>query len=133
MSSSKYIGQHSQDAVIEQFAEYVSPGKAETYRALGFAAILGRREGVRIWDLEGRCYINCRSSGGVFSLGHRPPRVIEAMRHALEEMDIGDHMLMSEQRSALAERLAGLTPGDIQYSFFTPSGGEAIDLAQLHQ
>jgi len=36
---------------------------------------------------------------------------------------------MSEHRAALAKRLAQLTPGDIRYTFFTPSGGEAVDLS----
>jgi len=125
----RYIGQQPQEAVIRDFADYVSPGKVAVYRALGLAAVPGRREGVRLWDLEGHSYINCHASAGGFNLGHRPPRVIEALRRALDELDIGDHALMSEQRAALAKRLAELTPGDIHYTAFTPSGGEAVDLA----
>jgi len=125
----RYIGQQPQEAVIRDFADYVSPGKVAVYKALGFAAVPGKREGVRLWDLEGHSYINCHASAGGFNLGHRPPRVIEALRRAMDELDIGDHALMSEQRAALAKRLAKLTPGDIRYSFFTPSGGEAVDLS----
>jgi len=125
----RYIGQQPQEAVIQDFAHYVSPGKVAVYKALGFAAVPGKREGVRLWDLEGHSYINCHASAGGFNLGHRPPRVIEALRRAMDELDIGDHALMSEQRAALAKRLAELTPGDIRYSFFTPSGGEAVDLS----
>jgi len=122
--------QRSQKEIIEDFARYVSPGKVRVYRSLGFEFVPGRREGCRIWDADGkRSWINCRSSGGVFNLGHCPPRVIEALRQALDWLDIGDHILMSEHRAALAKRLAELTPEDIRYSFFTPSGGEAIDLA----
>lgn len=117
-------------AIIEDFARYVSPGKVTVYRSLGFDFVPGRREGCRIWDLDGsRSFINCRSSGGVFNLGHRPPRVIAALREALGQLDVGDHILMSAARAALAKRLAELTPGDIQYTFFTPGGGEAIDVA----
>jgi len=124
-----FVGRLSQAAAVRDFEEYVSPGKVEVYRRLGFESVPGRREGVYVWDLAGRRYINCRSSGGVFNLGHRPPRVVEALRQALEELDVGDHMLMSEQRAILARRLAELTPGDIRLSFFVPSGGEAVDLA----
>ncbi len=129
MEKTDFIGQVSPDRAIEDFAAYVSPGKVAVYRSLGFEAVPGRREGAYVWDLTGKRYINCRSSGGVFNLGHRPPRVVEALRRALDELDVGDHMLMSEQRARLARRLAELTPGDIRYSFFVPSGGEAIDLA----
>jgi len=124
-----FIGRLSQKEAVSDFARFVSPGKVEVYRRLGFEAVPGRREGVYVWDLEDKRYINCRSSGGVFNLGHRPPRVVEALRRALDELDAGDHMLMSEQRARLARRLAELTPGDIQYSFFVPGGAEAIDLA----
>ncbi len=127
--SARFVGKLSQAQAVEDFAAYVSPGKVAVYRTLGFEAVPGRREGVYVWDLEGKRYINCRSSGGVFNLGHRPPRVVEALKSALDELDVGDHMLMSEHRARLARRLAELTPGDIRYSFFVPSGGEAIDLA----
>ncbi len=124
-----FIGRLSQAEAVEDFARFVSPGKVAVYRSMGFEAVPGRREGVYVWDLAGKRYINCRSSGGVFNLGHRPPRVVAALRQALDELDVGDHMLMSEHRARLARRLAELTPGDIRYSFFVPSGGEAIDLA----
>lgn len=129
MDKSAFIGRLSPEQAVEDFASYVSPGKVAVYRSLGFEAVPGRREGVYVWDLSGKRYINCRSSGGVFNLGHRPPRVVEDLRRALDELDAGDHMLMSEHRARLARRLADLTPGDIRYSFFVPSGGEAIDLA----
>ncbi len=119
-----------QDALIDDFASYVSPSKVAAYRQFGLPVVPGRREGCRIWDWEGRrSFINLRSSGGVFNLGHRPPRIIAALREALERFDIGDHILMSGPRAALARRLAELTPGDITYSVFGVGGGEAIDLA----
>ena len=119
-----------QDALIEDFASYVSPSKVAAYRHLGFAVVPGRREGCRVWDWDGkRSYINLRSSGGVFNLGHRPPRIIAALREALERFDLGDHILMSGPRAALARRLAELTPGDITYTVFGVGGGEAVDLA----
>jgi putrescine aminotransferase len=118
------------EQVIQDFASYVSPGKVAMYKALGTTIVPGRREGVRVWDLDGtRSWIECRSAGGVFSLGHRPPRVIAAVRQALDTLDIGDHVLMSQHRAALAKRLAEVTPGDITYTVFGVSGGEAIDLA----
>ena len=117
-------------AATEDFANYVSPGKVEVYRSLGFDLVPGRREGIRLWDLEEqRSWINCRSSGGVFNLGHRPKAIIAALREALDRLDIGDHILMSAQRAALAHRLADLMPGDINYTVFGVSGGEAIDVA----
>jgi putrescine aminotransferase len=119
----------TKEAIIEEFKNYVSPSKVAVYKRMGIELVPGRREGSYIWDKEGKRYIDCRTAGGVFNLGHRPPRVIAALREAMETLDIGDHILMSEYRAALAKRLAELMPGDIRYTFFGASGGEAIDLA----
>jgi len=122
--------EYTTEQAIADFAAYVSPQKVRAYQALGFDFVPGRREGVRLWDLDGgQCLINLRSSGGVFNLGHRPPRMVEALKEALDDVDMGDHILMSAARAKLARRLAELTPGDIQYSIFSSSGGEAIDVA----
>ncbi len=126
---SRFIGRKPQAEVIEEFATYVSSGRVAVYKALDAAIVPGRREGIYLYDLEGNRYINCRTSGGVFNLGHRPPRVVAAVKAALDELDVGDHLLMSEQRAALAHRLADLTPGDIQYTTFASGGAEAIDIA----
>ncbi|RMD97757.1 MAG: aspartate aminotransferase family protein, partial [Calditrichaeota bacterium] len=56
-------------------------------------------------------------------------QVIEALQQALESLDIGNHHFVSEHRAALAGRLAELAPGDLQYTIFGVSGGEAVDTA----
>ncbi len=122
--------EYGKEQAIEDFATYMSPQKVQAYRALGFDFVPGRREGSRIWDLDGsRCLINLRSSGGVFNLGHCPPQLVEVLRDALGSVDIGDHILMSAARAKLARRLAELMPGDIQYSILSSSGSEAVDVA----
>ena len=87
------------EAAFEVIGSYLSPHKAEAFRALGIGAVQGRREGVRIWDLEGRSLINCRSSGGVFNFGHRPQFAVDALKAALDEHDMGDWLLPSLRRA----------------------------------
>jgi acetylornithine/succinyldiaminopimelate/putrescine aminotransferase len=55
--------------------------------------------------------------------------VIDTLQRALDELDIGNHHLLSEQRAALAGRLSELAPGHLPYTVFAVSGGEAIDFA----
>ncbi len=125
-----FIGRQSEEAIIRDYATYVNPGRVEVFERMGLAFVPGRREGVWMWNVSGDMRVlNCRSSGGVFNLGHRPPRVIAAVQAALEEIDVGDHMLLDEMRAVLGKRLATITPGDIQYSTFSPGGAEAIDVA----
>ncbi len=118
-----------QAELLGMFARYMSPGKVAAIREMHYDFIPGRREGIRLWDLDGRCFINCRTSGGVFNLGHRPPRIRAALHEALERFDIGDHILLSGPRALLARRLAGLMPADLQYSFFGTSGAEVNEHA----
>ncbi len=126
----KFIGRDNKQGIIQRFAEYVSPGKAETFKAYDMEFVFGRREGPYVWDaVSGKRLINCHSNGGVFNLGHRNPMVIKALQDSLKELDIGNHHLISEQRGLLAEKLAELMPGDISCTVFGVGGGEAVDVA----
>jgi putrescine aminotransferase len=120
----------SNDAGFDLVAEHLSAEKAKAFRALGLSIVQGRRDGVRIWDLDGKAYINCRSSGGVFDFGHRPRFAIEALSAALEDLgDMGDWLLPSAVRARAAGAVARTLPGDLTYTFFTPGGGEAVEVA----
>ncbi len=124
------IGQDSREAIVGRFKDHVSSGKAAFFRQAGIDFCFGRREGIWVWDVDGqRRLIDCHCNGGVFNLGHRNPRIVAALRRGLDELDIGNHHLVSEHRALLAERLAALCPGDLNRVVFGVGGGEAIDLA----
>jgi acetylornithine/succinyldiaminopimelate/putrescine aminotransferase len=110
-------------------ARHLSPHRAEAFRALGIDLVQDRREGVRVWGLDGRDYINCRSSGGVFNFGHHPKFAVEALATAVREHDMGDWLLPSLRRAEGAAALARLLPEPLRYSFFTASGAEAVEVA----
>jgi putrescine aminotransferase len=114
---------------FELIGRHLSPHKAEAFRALGIDLVQGRREGVRIWGLDGRDYINCRSSGGVFNFGHHPRFAAEALAAAVREHDMGDWLLPSLRRAEGAAALARLLPEPLRYTFFTASGAEAVEVA----
>ncbi len=125
-----YIGMDTKEGIINRFGTYVSSGKAEFFKSVGIDFVFGKRQGPFIWDaVSGKRLINCHSNGGVFNLGHRNPEIIETLKNALDELDIGNHHLISEQRAILAERISELTPEGITYTVFGSGGGEAIDLA----
>jgi putrescine aminotransferase len=120
----------SNDAGFELVAEHLSRARASAFRSLGLHVVQGRRDGVHLWDLDGKRYVNCRSSGGVFNWGHRPTFAIEALHGALEQMgDMGDWLVPSAVRARGAAALATILPGDLRYTFFTPGGGEAVEVA----
>ena len=116
--------------IISDFREHVSSGKADTYKKYGMEFVIGERRGAYITDVtQNKTLINCHSNGGVFNLGHRNPEIIEAMVKATESFDIGNHHFISSQRARLGRQLADLMPGDLNYTVFGVSGGEAVDLA----
>jgi acetylornithine/succinyldiaminopimelate/putrescine aminotransferase len=120
----------SNEAGLDLVASHVSAAKVEAFRKLGLRIVQGRRQGVRIWDLDGKAYLNCRSSGGVFNFGHRPEFAIRALTRALQELgDMGDWLVPSAVRARGAAALAKTLPGDLRYTFFTPGGGEAVEVA----
>jgi len=124
------IGTTSKKNATDLFAKHVSSGKVNFFKTAGIDFVLGKREGSYLWDLTGdKKVIDCHCNGGVFNLGHRNPEIIKALTKSLQELDIGNHHLISEQRAKLAQKLAELSPGELTYSVFGVGGGEAIDLA----
>jgi acetylornithine/succinyldiaminopimelate/putrescine aminotransferase len=115
---------------IEDFKSHVSTAKVAVFRKYGIDLVVGRRQGPYLWDLDGKKRLfNLHCNGGVFNLGHRNPELIEVLKSSLDEWDIGNHHLISKCRADLASLLAELMPGDLDYSVFGVSGGEAVDLA----
>lgn len=123
------IGQESGEKIIELFERHVSSGKVQFFLGAGIDFVMGKREGVFIFDIGGDRFINCNSNGGVFNLGHRNPLVLAALREALEELDIGTHHTVSEHRALLGEMLAEISPGDINRVIYGVGGGESVDAA----
>ena len=116
--------------VVEDFEKHVSTGKVSVFRKYGIDLVAGHRQGSYLWDLDGqkRLY-NLHCNGGVFNLGHRNRELVDVLKSGLDEWDIGNHHLISKCRADLARLLAELMPGDLEYSIFGVSGGEAVDLA----
>ncbi|MDQ1331672.1 MAG: hypothetical protein QG578_1940 [Thermodesulfobacteriota bacterium] len=116
--------------VIELFRDHVSSGKTEFFKKYGMDFVMGRREGPFLWDIDGeKCLFNLHCNGGVFNLGHRNSELINLLKDSLEEVDIGNHHLISRERAELAFDISESMPGDLDYTIFGAGGGEAVDLA----
>ncbi len=118
------------EAVEAAYATHVDAGRVDTWRLAEMALVMGERSGPRFRDAySGRWFVNCHCNGGVFNLGHRNPRLVAALTDALDRIDVGNHHLVSPWRAAAAERLVATTDGRLSGVVFSPSGGEAVDLA----
>ena len=115
---------------IEAFGDHVSSGKVKFFQQYNMDLVMGSREGPWLSDIDGsKRLFNLHCNGGVFNLGHRNQELIDVLKAALEEVDIGNGHLISKARADLAAQLASLTPEDLDYVIFGVSGGEAVDLA----
>lgn len=119
----------SADKVLDQYERYINPGLARLLRFMGLASVEEEARGARVRDGEGKTYIDCVGGYGTFSLGHRHPRVVEAVAAQLHRMPLASKVLLSKPMADLAELLARVTPGDLQMSFFCNSGAEAVEAA----
>ena len=90
---------------------------------------LERGEGLRVWDVEGKEYLDF--FGGILttSVGHNRPEIVEAVKNQTEKMIHSSTLYPNEAHVNLAEKMAQITPGKLQVSFFTPSGTDADETA----
>ena len=119
----------SKQDVIRKSADYWNPSKTRFWQDWGIDLVVGRREGYYLFDMDGRRFLDCHINGGTYSFGHRNPDLLDALQEGLQSEDVGNHHFPTPGRALLAEKLAQLTPGDLQYSVFTTSGSEAVDVA----
>ena len=94
--------------------KYWNPGKTSDWQRMGVDLVIDRREGYYLWDMDGRRLIDVHLNGGTYSLGHRNPEVVEAVREGMDYFDIGNHHFPSIMRTHVAEMLEALTPAGPQ-------------------
>ncbi len=114
------------DEVHENYRRYVNPPLARVMKLSG-SPIEVRAQGCTIWDHNGKAYLDFAGGYGVFTLGHSHPRVIAAVREQLECMSLSGKTMFNVLLGRASRRLAELTPGDLQISFWCNSGTEALE------
>lgn len=115
------------EETIDKYEKFINPSMARLFRFMGLGSVETKAQGWIITDSEGKDYIDCLGGYGMFCVGHRHPKVIEAVKKALDTMPMNGEVLFNRPMADLAERLAELTPGKLQYSFFVNSGAEAVE------
>jgi putrescine aminotransferase len=120
-------GKDLQREVEEKYRKFYNPSLVRLLKFGGYAALEWRGEGTKVYDVEGRPYLDFAGGYGVFNLGHRHPKVVEAVHRQLDLMPLSAKMFFNKGVADLAERLAAVTPGELQYSFFCNSGTEAVE------
>lgn len=94
---------------------------------------LVRGRGTKVWDADGKVYLDFIAGIAVLNVGHSHPRVVEAIQKQAAELTHVSNLYYTENQGLLAKRLSRLSLGG--KCFFGNSGAEAnealIKLARL--
>lgn len=121
-------GELLREETIEAYANHVNPYLAKLMGFAGFGVEVSA-EGSVIRDHDGREFLDFLGGYGVFSVGHRNQRVIQAVKDQLESLPLSGKTFFSSNQAMLAKRLAGLAPEGLEFCFFSNSGAEAAEAA----
>jgi acetylornithine/N-succinyldiaminopimelate aminotransferase len=91
--------------------------------------MLVRGRGARVWDSDGRDYVDLLAGIAVNALGHADPRLVEAVSGQLATLGHTSNLAATEPPIALAERLVALFGDPDARVFFCNSGAEAGEAA----
>jgi acetylornithine/N-succinyldiaminopimelate aminotransferase len=90
-----------------------------------YPCTLVRGQGTRVWDDEGRGYLDLIGGLGALSLGHAHPRWVAAVTDAASTIGLTSNLVTTLPQELLATRLAARTPVDDARVFLCNSGAEA--------
>lgn len=116
---------------IANFNENVNPGWLEYRKSVSTdAAFVEWTDSVdHFEDLYGHEFIDCLGGFGIYTCGHRNPEILKTVKAQLDRYALHSQELVDPLRGYLANTLAKITPGDLQYCFFTNGGAEAVEMA----
>lgn len=80
-------------------------------------------------DIFGTEFIDLLGGFGIYTSGHRNPEILKYVQAQLGRYALHSQELVDPLRGYLAKLLEMITPGDLQYAFFTNGGAEAIEMS----
>jgi acetylornithine/LysW-gamma-L-lysine aminotransferase len=109
----------------EELVRRESAHKSGVYPTKTVAIVRGA--GARVWDADGKEYIDCSAGHGVAALGHAHPRIVEAVSDQVATLTTLAGSFPNDQRTQLQERLCALLPEGFERVFLCNSGAEAVE------
>jgi taurine---2-oxoglutarate transaminase len=88
-----------------------------------------RSKGIYFWTPEGKRFIDFNSQLMCVNIGHSDERVIRAINEQAAKLAYANPFMATDVRARLGQKLAEITPGDIDTFFFTNGGAEANENA----
>lgn len=114
------------EALLEARDRYVARGIATA------PVVIARADGAKVWDVDGREYLDFVGGIGCQNVGHNPAAVVEALHRQVDDYLHQCFVIAAyEPFIDVCRRLAELSPcrGDDQKSVLLNSGAEAVENA----
>ncbi|MGI0002627.1 MAG: aspartate aminotransferase family protein [Nitrosopumilaceae archaeon] len=94
-----------------------------------FPVTIEKGLGAHVWDINGKEYIDCMGGYGVALVGHRNPRVVNAIKSQLEKIITVHSSLYNKTREEFLENLIKIAPKKLDQVHLNNSGAEAVEAA----
>ena len=116
---------------LDYFDNYVSPGWLQYRKSVSTdSAVLEWSDHDSVYvGLNGEEFIDCLGGFGIYTCGHRNEYILDTVKAQLEHQALHSQELLDPLRGYLAKAVADITPGDLQYCFFTNGGAEAVEMS----
>ncbi|MFY9583850.1 MAG: aspartate aminotransferase family protein [Candidatus Acidiferrales bacterium] len=128
MTTQPKAGPSRSEEVLRKHKEYLWPAITNYYQK---PLVADRGQMQYLWDLEGRKYLDFFGGILTVSVGHANPKITGKIKAQVDRLQHTSTLYPNEAIVALAEKLAQITPGKLQKSFFSNSGTEANEAAIL--
>src|SRR6202034_4691996 len=116
------------EEVVRKHKEFIWPSVANYYQ---HPLVADHASMQYLWDIEGNKYLDFFGGIVTIGLGHCNPKITSKIKTQVDKLQHTSTLFPNEAIVALAEKLAEITPGTLQKSFFTSSGTEANEAAIL--
>jgi ornithine--oxo-acid transaminase len=102
----------------------------ETYGAHNYhplPVVIERAEGVWVWDVEGRKYMDCLSAYSAINQGHRHPKIVQALKDQADRVTLTSRAFHNDRMGEWLKLLCEIT--GYQKALPMNTGGEAVETA----
>jgi 4-aminobutyrate aminotransferase-like enzyme len=116
------------DEIVRKHKAFLWPSVANYYQC---PLVVDHTSMQYLWDIEGRKYLDFFGGIVTIGVGHCNPKVTSKIKAQVDKLQHTSTLFPNEAIVNLAEKLAQISPGKLQKTFFTNSGTEANEAAIL--
>jgi len=114
---------------LQRYSQYINEPHIQFLKRTGLARDFIKAEGIFIYDANGNRFIDCVVGYGNCNIGHNHPKVVEAVTKELLSPRPFNLPFISDVQTMLSEKLAEITPANLECSLIVNSGSEAVESA----